>query len=134
MLQDADSMKIFLKNLRFYAYHGVLPQERIVGTYFMVDMAVSTDFSKAMLTDDVADTLNYADVYDVVKTEMSQPSNLIEHVAGRIISSVFQRFDTATSVTLRLTKENPPIVPFDGDGCGVEVEMSRTEWLALHKK
>lgn len=76
--------KIYLKNVRFHAYHGVLPQETQVGNDYVVNLDVSYDFSRAMETDELAGTLNYAELYELVKQEMEIPSKLLEHVAGRI--------------------------------------------------
>ena len=83
---------IELKNMRFFAYHGVLAQERVIGNEFVVNVKIETDFSKAMDSDDVNDTLNYAEVYALVKVEMQQPSDLLEHVAGRIFNKLKQTF------------------------------------------
>ncbi|MEA4949451.1 MAG: dihydroneopterin aldolase, partial [Petrimonas sp.] len=64
---------IKLKNMQFYAYHGVLPQEKIAGNNFVVNVEFTADVSKSFETDNVADTINYAAVYDLVKAEMSVP-------------------------------------------------------------
>ena len=58
--------KIYLKNVRFHAYHGVLPQETLVGNDYVVNLDVSYDFSRAMETDELAGTLIYGDVYVLV--------------------------------------------------------------------
>lgn len=111
---------IALKDSRFYARHGVLPQERRVGGWFVVTLRVGYDWSRAAQTDDVADTVNYATLYELVKHEMEQPSQLLEHVAGRIADHVKTQFSAVKSIDLWLTKENPPM----GALCaGAEVEM-----------
>ena len=101
---------IELKNMRFFAYHGVLPQERVIGNEFVVNVKIETDFSKTMDSDDVNDTLNYAEVYALVKVEMQQPSDLLEHVAGRIFNKLKQTFPQIKMLEVRLAKLNPPIV------------------------
>ena len=68
--------------------------------------------------------LNYAEVYDIIRTEMQQPSQLIEHVAGRIGKSIFERFPQAETVALKVTKLNPPM-DADCQGVGVELLMRR---------
>ena len=65
--------KVLLKDIKIYAYHGVLPQERVVGANFILNITIDTDFSKAMETDDLKGTISYAEVYDVVKAEMAVP-------------------------------------------------------------
>ena len=113
---------IFLKELRFRAFHGVLPQEREVGGDFIVTLRVGYPLQQAMETDDVNDTLDYAAVYAVVRHEMEQPSQLLEHVAGRIAQTLFLQFPAVTSVDLWLTKVTPPMGA-DCAGAGVELHL-----------
>ena len=113
---------IFLNKLRFRAFHGVLPQERLVGGDFVVTLRIGYPWQQAMVSDSVGDTLDYAAVYNVVKHEMEQPSQLLEHVAGRIAKGLFQQFPDSTSIDLWLTKMTPPMGA-DGDGAGVELHL-----------
>jgi len=113
---------ITLHDLRFYAYHGVLPQERRVGGEYLVSLQVEADLSRAVVSDDVNDTLNYADLYTVVKDEMMQPSALLEHVAGRIARAVFRQFPMVENLTVAVTKQNPPMGA-DCGGASVELYM-----------
>jgi dihydroneopterin aldolase len=113
---------IILRNIRFYAFHGVLPQERQVGGDFLVSLRVGYPIEKAMESDEVGDTLNYATLFDLVKREMDVPSQLLEHVAGRIVKAITESFPAVTSVDLELVKQNPPMGA-DGDGAGVEVHF-----------
>ena len=116
------SSYIILRNVRFHAFHGVMPQERKVGADFLVNLRVGYPLEQAMQSDEVSDTLNYAALYEVVKAEMMQPSNLLEHVAGRIADAVVKRFPQVTSIDLELTKQNPPMGA-DCDGAGVEIHL-----------
>lgn len=77
-----------------------------------------------MDSDSIADTLNYAELLSVVKREMGVPSQLLEHVAGRICRAILTTFPEAEAVDLRLTKINPPMGA-DCDGAGVELTMER---------
>ena len=113
---------IFLRNVKFYAYHGVLPQERQVGGEYVLNLRVDYDVSQAMQTDDVADTLNYAAVFDIVRREMAVPSALLEHVVGRMGESLFREFPQIRSLDISLCKSNPPMGA-DSDGAGVEVRL-----------
>lgn len=117
--------KIIIKGLRLYAYHGVMEQERKIGAYFTIDCEVGIDFSNAIDTDNLEGTISYADVFATIKREMSQPSRLLEHVAGRITKAILHEYSNATSVRLRLLKENPPMGA-DCQGAGVDVTMERT--------
>jgi len=113
-----EESQILLNNIRLYAYHGVMDQERRVGGWYLVSLTINYPFSRSLETDDVADTLNYASVLEVVKEEMSIPSNLIEHVAGRIGKSILTKFPLVDAVKILLTKENPPM---GGDTQGASV-------------
>ena len=113
---------VFLKDVRFHAFHGVMPQERMVGADFLVNLRIGYPLAKAMETDGIGDTLNYAETYALVEKEMKQPSKLLEHVAGRIVQSISRRFPLVTSIDLTLMKQNPPMGA-DAEGAGVEIHL-----------
>ena len=113
---------IHLENVRFHAFHGVLAQERQVGGDFLLSLRVGYPMTKAVESDEVADTLDYAALYALVKREMDIPSRLLEHVAGRIVRAISEAFPEVTSVDLKLTKVNPPMGA-DCDGAGVELHL-----------
>lgn len=115
-----ESGHIYINNMRFHSRHGVLEQERLTGGDFLVSLDARYPLSKAVYSDDVSDTLNYAEVYDIVKKEMSVPSKLIEHVAGRIGKRLLERMPEIEELTVRLTKVNPPMGA-DCDGAGVQL-------------
>jgi dihydroneopterin aldolase len=118
------SSYVFLKGLRFHSYHGVLEQERVVGNDYLVDVRLAVRIDKAMESDRLEDTINYAEIHHLIKKEMVQPSQLIEHVAGRISQRLFDRYAVVTGVDLRITKLNPPMGA-DCEGAGVEVHLTR---------
>jgi dihydroneopterin aldolase len=95
--------------MEFYAYHGHWSEERIVGQYFYVDVDVDTAMNRAAETDNLDDTVNYQEIYDIVKREMAVPSNLLEHVAGRIIRSLKAELSAINRVEVRIRKNNPPL-------------------------
>ena len=75
-------------------------------------------------TDDVANTVSYADVHEAGKEEMAIPSKLLEHVCGRIVKRLFHDFPAVESIDLKLSKRNPPMGA-DLDAAGVEVHCDR---------
>ena len=115
---------VFLQGVCFYAFHGVMPQERLVGGEFQVDLRVGYPIAKAMETDEVAETLNYAELYALVKAEMEIPSQLLEHVAGRIARKISKRFPMVSSIDLKITKKNPPMGA-DCNGAGVQLIIDK---------
>lgn len=122
------SSYVNLDNLRFHAFHGVLPQERMTGNDYVVSLHIKYDFSKAMKSDDVDDTLNYAEVYQVVAREMSESSQLLERVAGRIGESLLAQFPAIEEILLKVVKQNPPMGA-DCDGAGIEVHLINDKTL-----
>ena len=113
---------IHLRKVRFHAFHGVMPQEQLVGADFLLDLRVGYPLGQAMQSDEVGDTLDYASLYAMVAREMQQPSKLLEHVAGRIAEAISKAFPQVTSIDLELTKLNPPMGA-DGEGAGVEIHL-----------
>ena len=111
---------VFLQDVRFRAFHGVLPQERQVGNDYILNLRVGYPLGMAMVSDDVEDTLNYAALNELIRREMQQPSQLLEHVAARIADAICTAFPQATSIDLTLTKQNPPMGA-DCQGAGVDV-------------
>ena len=98
--------------MKFYAYHGVLEQERRVGNTFVVDLTLTAPLGKAVQSDQLEDTINYAEVYELTKQEMNIPSQLLEHVAGRICRALRHHFPQIEQIEIRVSKLNPP---FGGD-------------------
>mgnify|MGYP002523795580 CR=1 FL=1 len=76
-----------------------------------------------METDSVSDTISYADLLQIVKREMAVPSQLLEHVAGRILRAVVTQFPQVERVWVKVVKDNPPMGA-NCDGAGVEIELS----------
>lgn len=120
----AEAMYIRLDGLKFYARHGVFPQETRVGAEFTVDLCLRTDFSQAAETDALEGTISYAEVFERVKAEMEIPSRLLEHVVYRIARRLLDDFPNVMEVTIGLYKQNPPM----GADCrrvGVEAMYAR---------
>ena len=115
---------IRIEKLRIRAFHGVQPQERQVGGDFTVTLRIGYPWQRAMESDDVADTLDYAAVYRLVRSEMAVPSQLLEHVAGRITKKLLRQYPQITTIDLWLTKVAPPMGA-DCEGAGVELHWGR---------
>lgn len=113
---------IYIRKLRFHAFHGVEAQERLTGNDYELSLRMQIDVSKAMTSDDVADTVNYAEVYALAKQEMATASNLLEHVAGRIGEAVISRWPAISTVEVDLVKLNPPMGG-ECSGAGVHLHL-----------
>ena len=101
--------KVILEGLEFHAYHGVYPQERSSGNKFELDVIVETEFREAAFHDHLSGTINYEEVYALVKAEMEKPSKLLERVGHSIAEAILTNFKDAISVQINISKFNPPI-------------------------
>ena len=100
---------IELEGMEFKAYHGCLEREKVVGNDFVVDFRGEMDMSAAAESDDLRDAVNYAEIYEVIKEEMAKPSDLLEHVAGRTVKALEEKFPQFTSFSVRVSKKRPPV-------------------------
>ena len=98
-----------LEGMEFRAHHGCLQHEKLAGNDFVVDFRGEMDMSAAAESDSLEDAVNYAHIYEVVAEEMAQPSDLLEHVAGRIVKALAARFPEFTSFSVRVSKRRPPV-------------------------
>lgn len=116
--------KITLQNMEFHAYHGCMEHEKTLGNTFYVNLSMELNTLQAESTDELTHTLNYQEVYDVVKHEMNIPSKLIEHVSRRIADALFSQFNQIDKLNLKLTKMNPPLGAKVESVC-IEIEKTR---------
>ena len=114
---------IRLTGLTFYGYHGVNPEEKQLGQRFVVDLELSLDLAPAGRSDDLKATVNYSEIYRIVRDVIEgQPRNLLEAVAEQIASDVLQQ-TSAEAVRIRLAK---PWAPVKGMVAGeVAIEIYR---------
>ena len=85
--------KIILKQLQFYGYHGLFPEERKLGQRFMVDLELFLDLQQAGTTDAMEDSVHYGEVFNIVQSIVEgEPKNLIETVAETIAKSLLESF------------------------------------------
>jgi dihydroneopterin aldolase len=113
---------IYIKNLRVHSYHGVLPQERLTGNDYILNLRVEYPVDSAMKSDDVKDTANYATICNLINEEMEQQSCLIENVAYRIGKRLFGEMPEIRTLDIKLMKVNPPM-SVDCDGAGIELHL-----------
>lgn len=100
---------IELRDIHLYAHHGVMSQERSIGAWFTIDCRLAINDHECAYSDEIAETVSYADVYETIKAEMRTPSNLLENVGKRIMESLFEQFSTVTAIEITITKDTPPM-------------------------
>lgn len=98
--------KIGLEGMKFYAYHGVFPQENEIGTEFIMDVHLEYDAYNG--SDELVDTFDYAIIYNICQAEMSKTYKLIESVAYRVAHQL-KGYEHVSRVCVSIRKKNPPI-------------------------
>jgi 7,8-dihydroneopterin aldolase/epimerase/oxygenase len=101
--------RIVLEGLEFFAFHGFYDEEQKIGNKYGVDVVIEAPFERAGEQDRLSETINYEQLYRIVRHEMLQPSRLLENIAYRIIGRIFEEFASARHVEVSVSKFNPPI-------------------------
>ena len=101
--------KIKLKNIRTFSYHGCLVEESKIGSNYRVDLEIEADLSTSAVTDKLSDTVDYVHLNKIVVEEMAIRSELLEHVAKRIVDRTLKELDLVKKITVEVSKLNPPI-------------------------
>jgi dihydroneopterin aldolase len=101
--------KILLEGMEFFAYHGHYKEEQVIGTKFIVELEMEFETAEAEHSDHLDDTVNYQEVYQVVKREMEINGHLLESVARRILDSVKKYFPQIRFLQVKIAKINPPL-------------------------
>lgn len=95
----------------------------LIGSDYRVDLEISADLSKAAISDQLSETVDYVHLNNIIKEEMKVRSNLLEHVAKRIIDRIFKEIEEVSEVEVEVSKINPPI---GGDVESVSVKLGIT--------
>lgn len=100
---------IRLRGLEFYAYHGAMPEEQVLGQKFLIDIDLYCDLSKAGSSDCVEDTIHYGEVYQVVRACVTEEKFLlIERLAEEIAQRVLEQFACKT-IRVEVHKPQAPV-------------------------
>ncbi len=101
---------IRIVNAHFYSYIGALPEEQVLGNRYIVNLTATYDATKAVASDDVADAVSYADLYDVIADKVGHSrDNLLEYVAGQILTEILDKYQLVDSCEITIQKAIPPI-------------------------
>ena len=119
--------RIVLEGMQFYGFHGVNPEERVLGQSYIVDLAVEVDLSRPGKSDQLEDTVNYTHLYRAVKSVVEgEPRNLLEAAAQAIVDRVLSEFPV-DAVALTLKKPRPPVRGSVIENAKVEIYRRRQE-------
>lgn len=107
--------EINLTDLHFHAFHGVMQQENLVGNEFIVNAAVTISADNFCVTEDnLDDTISYADLYDIICSEMRSPKKLLETVAVCIANRIKEKWQNVQNGEIEIIKLAPPIAGIQG--------------------
>ncbi|PWT90172.1 MAG: dihydroneopterin aldolase [Acidobacteria bacterium] len=105
---------INLKQLRFFAHHGLYEEERKVSNEFIVDLEVGLAAPTSVITK-MSETINYIKLYELVKTRMLQTTDLLETLATKIAEDIHESYPQVKKVLISITKKYPPVINFSGN-------------------
>jgi dihydroneopterin aldolase len=116
---------ILIQGLELYAFHGASDEEQVVGHRYQVEVRLVLDVSRAMASDALSDTVNYAEVAQVLQqVATTYQYRLLEALAGRMVEQIFLDFALVEEVCLRVSKLLPPFPAIVGS-VGVEITRQR---------
>ena len=122
---------LFIDNLEVFANHGLFEEENKLGQKFIFDIECELNYKKAMFSDEMTDSISYADIVEVVvKTATTNTFNLLERLAGEILKNIFTEFPQIENINLKINKPGAPI-KYHFKKSGVEVNVSREEFYNL---
>ncbi|WP_136468513.1 dihydroneopterin aldolase [Flagellimonas onchidii] len=101
--------RIRINNIRVHSNHGCLKEEMLIGSDYRVDLDVFADLAKPSQSDKLSETVDYVHLNKIVQEEMAIRSNLLEHVAKRIIDRIFLEIPTVNKAQVEVAKINPPM-------------------------
>ena len=123
--------KLFIDGLEVFSNHGLFAEEKKLGQKFIFDIECELNYKKAMFSDEMTDSISYADIAEVVvKTATTNTFNLLERLAGEILKNIFTEFSQIENINLKINKPGAPI-KYHFEKCGVEVNVSREEFYNL---
>ena len=111
-----------VENLKIYAFHGCMEEEKVIGSDYVVDICAFCSVGKKAFGDEIEGTVDYVDLARIAKREMSIRSKLLEAVVNRIISSCFNEISVLEQISVTVSKINPPI---NADVASVSVSMDK---------
>lgn len=125
--KDFDGDRIILRDLGFFGYHGVMPEEAVLGQRFFIDLTCGVDLGQAARSDALEHSISYAEMYDVAKAAFEERRfKLIEAVGQHIVDRLFEAFPAIRWVQVRVKKPSAPIAMVAGEAA-IELHRHRDD-------
>jgi 7,8-dihydroneopterin aldolase/epimerase/oxygenase len=104
--------QICITGIKAFGYHGALPHEAIEGQEFIVDLVINLELQAASHSDELGDTVNYADLAQIVHENIiGERVQLIERLAGRIADEIKGAYPQILSLSVTVHKPHAPVSP-----------------------
>ena len=100
--------QVSIEDIRIFAFHGLYPEERILGNWYTLDVIVESE-TQPNFSDDIANTIDYSQIFAICKQVMANPVDLLETVAEKIAQKIRNEFSEEVSILVQISKENPPM-------------------------
>jgi dihydroneopterin aldolase len=100
--------QVSIEDIRIFAFHGLYPEERILGNWYTLDVIVESE-TQPNFSDDIANTIDYSQIYVICKQVMANPVDLLETVAEKIAQKIQNDIPEEVSILVQISKENPPM-------------------------
>ena len=104
---------VHLHNLHFNSFHGVHDEEKILGNEYLIDASVEFHEERQVITS-IQGTINYEDIYNIIKERMSMPTPLLETIVMEIGNEIHAEFPQVRSISISIRKMHPPIEGIQG--------------------
>ncbi|UOQ91377.1 dihydroneopterin aldolase [Halobacillus shinanisalinarum] len=119
--------KIYLNSMEFWGYHGLFPEENKLGQRFYVDLELELDLKPAAQTDDMNQSINYGEIYEVTKKVVEgEARKLVETVAEQLSGKLLEHFELLDACRVKVTKPDPPI-PGHYKSVAIDIYRERTD-------
>lgn len=117
--------KILIRDLKLFAYHGVNPEEKENGQNFYFDVDLFVNITKACHSDDVNDTVSYAQVIKTIRRVFTaEKYDLLEKASQITADAILSEYPDVSRVIIRLKKPEAPMKA-DFGYVGVEIDRER---------
>jgi dihydroneopterin aldolase len=115
---------IRISGMEFFAYHGVNPEEQIIGNRYKVDIEARAQVSQAALHDKLEGTVDYGELHRISAAVMQQSAKLLEYLAYQIAEQSLDQLAELEEITVRVRKQNPPVGGLVSES-SAEITLSR---------
>lgn len=104
---------VHLHNLIFNSFHGIHEEEKVLGNDYLIDASVEFHEPEVIISS-IHQTINYTDIYNIIKKRMNVPAHLLETLVMEIGNEIHKEFPQLKSINISIKKMHPPIEGIQG--------------------